>query len=175
MDTFINEQIDIKSLPVVEDLIFQPLEKKYLTVLLIGRVILVFVLIAHFIAGIFWFGSEVPQYFAYLAIFLFLMLVVLLFVSTLKGFSHKRYALRQNDIVFKTGWLWKDMTTIPFNRVQHVSIDQGPIERNFTLAKLKIYTAGGSSSDLIIPGIHPQTAETLKEFITSKTPSYEEE
>lgn len=175
MNTFINEQIDIKDLPAVEALVFQPLERRYLNVLIISRVILILLLIGVFVAGIISLGSFVPNFVLYVGGILFFLLMILSLVSAFKGYYNKSYALRQRDIVYKTGWLWKDLTTVPFNRVQHVSIDQGPVERNFTLAKLKIYTAGGSSSDLTIPGLHPETAETLKEFITKKTPSYEEE
>ena len=85
------------------------------------------------------------------------------------------YALRERDIVYKSGWLWKQMTTAPFNRVQHVSIDQGPIERQFNLSKLKIFTAGGGASDLTIPGLDPTTANDLKEFIVKKTLASDEE
>lgn len=97
------------------------------------------------------------------------------FLSTIKGFQYKSYALRKKDIIYKSGWLWRSVTTVPFNRVQHVSIDQGPVERNFDLSKLKIYTAGGSASDMTIPGLSPSTADYLKEFIVKKTQADEEE
>ena len=83
--------------------------------------------------------------------------------------------MRSKDIVYRSGWLWRSTTTAPFNRVQHVMIDQGLIERQFQLSKLKIFTAGGSGSDLTIPGLNPETANTLKEFIVKKTTADEEE
>lgn len=95
-------------------------------------------------------------------------------IATTKRFASKSYALREKDIVYKSGWLWQHVTTVPFNRVQHVSIDQGPIERNFNLSKLKIFTAGGSASDITIPGLRPETADYLKEFIVKKTQDEEE-
>ena len=52
-----------------------------------------------------------------------------------------------------------------------MSIDQGPIERQFGLSKLKIFTAGGGASDMSIPGLDPETANALKEYIVSKTSS----
>lgn len=96
-------------------------------------------------------------------------------LATIKGFHYKSYALREKDIVYNTGWLWRRVTTVPFNRVQHVSIDQGPVERNFDLSKLKIFTAGGNASDMTIPGLRPETANYLKEFIVKKTLADEEE
>lgn len=175
MDSFINEQIDIATLPKVETLVFQPLERKYFYVLIISRLIIMLALSLVFAVAMYQLGPEFPSIIRYLIGALLCLVLIWIVVLTIKGFQHKQYALRQNDLIYKTGWLWKDMTTVPFNRIQHVSIDQGPIERNFKLAKLKIYTAGGSSSDLTVPGLNPETAETLKEFITQKTRSYEEE
>ena len=77
--------------------------------------------------------------------------------------------MRSNDVIFNSGWLWKSKVTTPFNRIQHVSIEQGILERNWNLVRLKLYTAGGSSSDLSIPGLHMTTAQELKEYITKKT------
>jgi uncharacterized protein len=43
---------------------------------------------------------------------------------------------------------------------------QGPIGKTFNISALKIYTAGGSSSDLTIGGLPPEEAQRLKDFIT---------
>lgn len=39
----------------------------------------------------------------------------------------------------------------------------------YSLYSLKIYTAGGHSSDLVIPGLAEDKAQGLKEFILKKT------
>jgi len=85
------------------------------------------------------------------------------------------YALREKDIVFKEGYLWRSVTVVPFNRIQHAEVEQGPFDRLFDLSKIKIYTAGGSSSDLQIPGLRPTESESIKFFILNKTGSDEEE
>jgi membrane protein YdbS with pleckstrin-like domain len=79
------------------------------------------------------------------------------------------YAVREKDISFKSGWLWRNMTTVPFNRVQHCDIKQGLIDRRFGLSRLTIYTAGGESTDLHIPGLLPETSERLKAYILKST------
>ena len=84
-------------------------------------------------------------------------------------FHYMGYAIREKDITYKSGWLWKSMTTIPFNRVQHCDLRQGILDRRFGLSKLTIYTAGGQSTDLMIPGLLPDTAEKLKAFILRST------
>ena len=69
------------------------------------------------------------------------------------GFSKRKYALRDKDISYKSGVFVKTITTVPFSRIQHVEIDQGPISRFLGLSSLTVFTAGDSSSDLEISGI----------------------
>ncbi|MFZ6052385.1 PH domain-containing protein [Halocola ammonii] len=85
-----------------------------------------------------------------------------------KSFKIRGYALRQRDISYRKGWIWYNLTTVPFNRIQHCEISQGPLGRIFNLSQLKVYTAGGSSSDLFIGGLDPEEAKKLREFIINK-------
>ncbi|MEO1438705.1 MAG: PH domain-containing protein [Bacteroidota bacterium] len=64
--------------------------------------------------------------------------------------------------------MFRKITTIPFNRVQHCEIKQGPIERLFNLKTLEVYTAGGATSDLKIPGLPDDRAQELKDFIITQ-------
>ena len=160
----------VDSLPRVSDLDLLPLEARYKTVLLIGRTIFTTILALIVVAlFLFPFPDRFPNIARYGPVIFFIVSTIWGYIKTVKGFQHKRYALREKDIVYASGWLWKEITTAPFVRVQHVSIDQGPIERQFDLAKLRIYTAGGKASDMTIPGLSPDTAYALKEYIVGKT------
>ena len=175
MEYFTNYQIQTKELPSVKELEFQALQKKYLYVLLIGRLIFLLILFAVGLIFIYTAPFVVDSRIIFFLLGLFAIYFLWSMISINKGFKHKAYALRQKDVAYKSGWLWRHLTTAPFNRVQHVRIDQGPIERRFNLAKLKIFTAGGSSSDLTIPGLTPDNAHALKEFIVKQTLEDEEE
>ncbi len=170
-----NRQIHSEDLPQVEELVFLPLETKYRTVMLISRctflLVLAMGLTGFLISGLF----VVSTLLKYALIAALILFSIWSFFYISMAFRHKNYALREKDIVYRTGWLWRTMTTAPFCRVQHVSIDQGPIERQFGLARLRIFTAGGNTSDLTIPGLKPQRANELKEFIVKKTGIDEEE
>lgn len=172
---FHNPQIEVSDLPKVQDLVFQPLEPAYFKVLILSKII--YFVIMTLILSVFLIVDpfDLPEFAAEGILGLFVIHGIWSFTATVKGFKHKFYALRSRDIVYKSGWLWKSLTTAPFNRVQHVRIDQGLIERQFNLSKLKIFTAGGSTSDLTIPGLNPITANELKEFIVKKTINGEEE
>ncbi|MDI6917376.1 MAG: PH domain-containing protein [Thermoplasmatales archaeon] len=60
------------------------------------------------------------------------------------------YAVTDEGVLIKRGVLWKSFRTIPYGRIQHVSIDRGPIEQLLGLHSMNIFTAGtgslGSSS-----------------------------
>ena len=45
----------------------------------------------------------------------------------------------------------------------------------FKLSSLKVFTAGGESSDLVIPGLLPEDAHRLKDFVLKNSELKEEE
>jgi membrane protein YdbS with pleckstrin-like domain len=78
------------------------------------------------------------------------------------------YVLRDNDILFRKGVIWRSVTAIPFNRIQHVETSSTPIDRKLELATLQLFTAGGSGGDLKIGGLGKNAAEKLRVFILDK-------
>ncbi|QTH62950.1 PH domain-containing protein [Psychrosphaera ytuae] len=87
--------------------------------------------------------------------------------------SHKKrgIAVRSKDILYVHGLIWRSTTAIPFNRIQHIETVRGPIERYLGLASIRIFSAGGLSSDLSISGLELQRASSLKKLILDKTES----
>jgi len=167
---FHNQQVDVGTLPQLSDVIFQGLEKAYLNVLLLRLSLFSLVLIISLVGLYIFQPLEDVVGFGYMAALgMGILYVIWRYIVVVNGFRNKAYALRSKDIVYKTGWLWKSTTTTPFNRVQHISIEQGPVERKWNLSRLRLFTAGGSTSDLSIPGIDHNTAQELKEYIAGKT------
>lgn len=78
------------------------------------------------------------------------------------------YAIRDKDIIYKSGVFWQTVTAIPFNRIQHVEKSSTPLDRRFGVATLQLFTAGGSGGDLKIHGLPAQLAEKLRVFILEK-------
>ena len=81
------------------------------------------------------------------------------------------YAVRDKDILYKSGVFWHSVTAVPFNRIQHVEKSSTPLDRRFDIATLQLFTAGGSGGDLKIHGLSAQTAEDLRVFIIEKVGS----
>lgn len=84
------------------------------------------------------------------------------------GFRWKGYALREKDLIYRSGLIWRKVVIIPFARIQHGELSEGVFERYYGLKKIRVYTAGGSSSDLTIPGLPKERAEQLRKFIMDR-------
>ena len=80
----------------------------------------------------------------------------------------KGYAVRERDILYKSGVFWRSVTAVPFNRIQHVEKSSTPLDRRFNVATLQLFTAGGTGGDLKIHGLPARTAEKLRFFILEK-------
>jgi uncharacterized protein len=78
------------------------------------------------------------------------------------------YLVQPQAVYFRTGALWRTQTVVTLNRIQHVEITQGPLERLLKLARLVIYTAGGRGSDLTIPGLPVASAESIRDGLLQR-------
>ena len=162
-DLFTNPQLDVHQLPHAESLDQIWLEPSYKTVRYINGVVVaaILIIIAWTVVIL---RPEIRPYGFYAAGLITALALWMIFYYGV-SFHYMSYALREKDISFSSGWLWRSMTTVPFNRVQHCDIKQGILDRRFGISKLTIYTAGGQSTDLMIPGLLPETAEKLKSYI----------
>jgi len=171
---FSNEQVYPRDIPTIATIEFSKLQPSYRNVSIIAT--LIFFGIATAVLIFLWSMDIefVVNYITYLGLAIAVLCSFILIIVILE-FERKSYALREKDIMYNEGIVWHTSTVIPFNRVQHCEISQGPIERMFGLSELKVFTAGGASSDMSIPGLEPETAERLKEYIVLKTGLDEEE
>ncbi|MEE4294662.1 MAG: PH domain-containing protein [Xanthomonadales bacterium] len=81
------------------------------------------------------------------------------------------WALREHDVAYRSGLVWRKTIILPFTRVQHAEVTSGPLQRRFGLATLKFYTAGGSSVDLKITGLEAPQARALRDHILKNSDS----
>lgn len=172
---FTNRQLDESTLPTMAYLEYSPLEKDMLKADMIWTVLFysigtMVVLFLQYYIQIEW----LSQYGTWIVLGI-LTLMILTILIVYYGFFKKSYAIREKDIIYNSGLFWRSSIAIPFNRVQHCEVSIGPIDRMFGLSELKIFTAGGSSSDLKIEGLRPETSNRLKDYIVKKTGIDEEE
>jgi membrane protein YdbS with pleckstrin-like domain len=168
MENFSNEIIDTTQLPKFEDVSFSKLDSKYLKVIFINIALLMVVLAL----GSLVFSIVKPELFTnkiwMILGFSTLLFSSLLLVLSVIGFMKKGFAFREHDVLFRHGIIATTTIVIPYNRVQHVALHEAFVSRYFGLAKIAIFTAGGSSSDIEIPGIAKEQAENIKQLLMGK-------
>ena len=163
MENFTNSILNINELPKLESLDYNKLDKNYLTETLIIR--LVFILPLAALVFVVYFKQ--PDYLLEAVLAAIALFIVFMFFGYLSFFK-KAYALRQKDVSYRRGIVFHSITTIPLSRIQHSELLRGPLDRMLGLSSVKIYTAGGSSSDITLPGLPLKTAEKVREFINNK-------
>lgn len=163
-----NLEIAPEDLPQVMDLDFNSHPKRYLRFRLLMMSILFLLLLTPVIIV----GLSGNSMLGGILASVWLLLLVLRILFEFKAFPFRGYLVRDKDISYRAGLLFREVTTVPYNRIQHSEVSHGPIARMMKLATLKIYTAGGSSSDLAIHGLDPAEAEKLKEWLTEKTANH---
>jgi len=77
----------------------------------------------------------------------------------------KQYALREQDVHFKSGLFFRTWTSQPILRIQHIELKRGPIERWAGLSTLQVFSAGGGAHTFEIPGLAHDDAIRLRQYI----------
>lgn len=76
--------------------------------------------------------------------------------------SAMSYIELSEDLVVRKGRLFRQVSSVPFGRLQYVDLQSGPLERKLGMATLQIFTASPSTS-ATIPGLPIETAELMRE------------
>lgn len=94
-------------------------------------------------------------------------LVALLIVVTFPARRVARwgYAVGEGQLRVARGWLRRTDTIVPFVRVQHIDVGQGPVERWFGLSHLIVHTSGTHNSTVTLPGLTAEQAAAMRETI----------
>ncbi|MBN8641513.1 MAG: PH domain-containing protein [Flavobacteriales bacterium] len=166
MENFTNETIDTKQLPRFEEVQLSALHPKYWIVSLMNTTVVFLVL--GIALGFVWYNSEEFSQVGVYFLLAYLLVLVIALLLTRIGFKKKGFAFREHDVIYRNGIIATNTMVIPYNRVQHVALHEGLISRYFGLAKVEIFTAGGSSSDVEIPGIAKEEAENIKQLLMGK-------
>lgn len=76
-----------------------------------------------------------------------------------------RYGLNHDLLLLRYGLVFLEERAVPVQRMQHVDLLRGPIERLFGLATLVVFTAGNEGSAFRVPGLSLAQATELRERI----------
>lgn len=89
----------------------------------------------------------------------------LAFVVPARKYRHWGYAMGMDRLRVVRGYMFYRDTVVPFGRIQHIDVDQGPIDRRYGLATLTVHTAGNHNSTVALPGLLHDAALAMREAI----------
>lgn len=164
---FENFEVPIADLPDFKSAHLQPVEKRYKKLIWLNEASVFIVLYGIGISSLFF--EKIPHWLPFVILGIVSLVLILRGIEIEKGFRLKKFGIRQFDMIYQSGFFYFTEIVVPYKRIQHVEIKQGPLSRLFSLYSLKLYTAGASSGDLVIDGLEQSTAQKLKAKVLEKT------
>jgi membrane protein YdbS with pleckstrin-like domain len=94
-----------------------------------------------------------------------LIAIALIIRLPARRYLARGYQLGADRLRVVRGVLWRYDTVVPFGRVQHIDVNQGPLERMFGIATLTLHTAGNHNASVTLPGLGEPLAREMREAI----------
>ena len=94
-----------------------------------------------------------------------LIAIVLILRIPARRYGARGYQMSADRLRAVRGLLFRSDTVVPFGRVQHIDVDQGPLERFFGIATLTLHTAGNHNASVVLPGLGEELAREMRETI----------
>ncbi len=165
-EDFSNQQLKFSDLPQFEKVDFQKVSLKLRTKSILQWIILTVLFSAGI--GAFFFVKEEFSAFTFIGIGVIALFLLIRLIDIILKQQFYGFAIREKDILFRSGYISSKITIIPFNRIQHSAINRSFLDKIFGISSLKIYTAGGTGSDMHIPGLFPDLAVQLNQTLSQK-------
>ncbi len=90
-------------------------------------------------------------YFAYSL--LWIVLFPIIFLAKYIRYRTLRYVFTDKEITMSWGGIQKQSISVSYERVQDIQLSSGPLERQFSLAKVQLQTASGDAdAEIILEG-----------------------
>lgn len=85
---------------------------------------------------------------------------------------HRSWRLTKVGLEVRHGVWWKHLQAVPWARVQHADVSQGPLQRMYGIGTLTVHTAGTSNSSVNLSGLaHEQAIELRDQIIRQRSSS----
>jgi membrane protein YdbS with pleckstrin-like domain len=83
----------------------------------------------------------------------------------LRRYQARGYQMGEDRLRVVRGLIFRSDSVVPFGRVQHIDVHQGPLERGYGLATLVLHTAGNHNASVALPGLGHDDAMAMREEI----------
>ncbi|MDY0277331.1 MAG: PH domain-containing protein [Acholeplasma sp.] len=148
----------------------EKLDKKVTKNLFINRTILGLFAYVPFIVLLFVDSNSFKEPIIKTIILIVLGLLVLLsaianFVTVFFVYKLYGYEITEDAIIVTKGVLFRSRTIVPISRIQHIGMQQGPVQLLLNLATVAIYTAGSAES---IIGLDKEKAIELIKIVNKQ-------
>jgi uncharacterized protein len=163
---FENLQLSFQNIPSIQQIALQPIQSNYKKVisytwLIVYSIILFAISLAYFFIDDF----KTNNTLVLIVISCYAVVVLFTFLYINVEFKFRSFAIRQYDVVYKSGWIFQKIEALPFTKIQHSTVSQNIISRKFNLANITFYTAASHDGDVTIHGLLFNQAEQIKDFI----------
>lgn len=160
-----NRQLDFENIHRVENLTYEPLERRYIKVQLAGTLLtyLIFMLFSLILL----FAEELP-YRNFITAGVECMLLCAAIINLIflpKAYAYKGFAFREHDITYRSGLFFPTIVTIPLCKIQQVTVRQNPISKTFGLYSIAIVNGAQFKAETVIPGLTEKRANEIKTII----------
>ena len=87
-----------------------------------------------------------------------------------KHVQHMQWAINEDVLGFRSGWLWRTVTVVPVVKIQTVGCTESPFDRRTAMASVRVDTAGSAmhAHRIGIPYLARETARTLYERLSAQ-------
>ncbi len=153
--------IDPASTPELSDDNLTPLDPRHITVTRIASAIFVAVFVIG--AGVLEFAQMLPR--GALTIPVTLLALYYAWIVPTRKYARWGYHISADRLRIVRGYLFYSDTVVPFGRIQHIDVEQGPLQRPYGLATLQVHTAGNHNSTISLPGLAHADALAMREAI----------
>ncbi|MBV6457564.1 MAG: hypothetical protein HONBIEJF_00677 [Fimbriimonadaceae bacterium] len=75
------------------------------------------------------------------------------------------YLLTNDALIARWGVFWRTARYVPRDAIQHVDMNQGPIDRRNGLAQILVYTAATPMAVVTIPGLSLDEAKRIRDLL----------
>lgn len=164
--TMTNRQLEAESIDRIDNLTYEPLERKYMKVQFADTLIIYMLMMS--LALLLLFIEEMSFRYTLLIVTESILAVAAAINLMLipKAVAFKGFAVREHDITYRSGIIFPSVTTVPFRKIQQVSIRQTPASRIMGLYSVSVSSGAQTLSEIRIPGLTGKRANEIKTLIT---------